>query len=155
MTGFLGTRGDFLSDLLILALALIIPALIAGVLLARRKAIRPHRIIMLTIFTILVAYVIVYETNLTLLGGMEYLYSKTSLRKTLYGGFAGGHVAVGLIALILGALTIRKGQAVLRADPSLRQGIRPRHKAMAWTELGILGMTVLSGIALYYFTFAY
>lgn len=155
MTGFLGTRGDFLSDFLIIALGLIIPALAAGVYCAKRKALSPHRFIMLTIFSILVSYVVVYETNLTILGGMDYLYSKTSLGKTAYNGFAGGHVAVGLLALILGALSIRRGQALLRTDPALRYGLTPGHRTLAWAGLATFGGTVLSGISLYYFTFVY
>ena len=158
MTGFLGTRGDFLSDLLMIALALIVPALTAGVYLAAKKAVRPHKFIMLTIFSVLVAYVVVYETNLTLLGGMGYLFSKTSLGKTAYSGFAGGHVAVGLLALILGALAIRRGQALVKAEHvrgASRQDLGPLHRRMAWTVLIVLGITVLSGISLYYFTFVY
>src|SRR3990172_7341472 len=113
MNGFLGTRGDFLSDLLIVALALSVPALITGIVLARSRRLKAHRIVMLAIYYVLVGYVVIYEGNMIRMGGMDFLRSKLMMPETPYFVATSLHIAIGLTALILGAIVVRKGSKLL------------------------------------------
>lgn len=149
MRGFLGTRADLLSDLLLVALALILPALGAGVRLARRRSLAAHRAVMLGIFSALVLYVVLYEANLAWLGGVAYLLRTTPMAPSRYGLLVAAHVTLGAAALVLGAFVVRLGAKALSA-------VGPKgaiHRKLAWWEVGTLGASALSGLVVYWVTF--
>ena len=149
MPGFLGTRADLLSDLLILALGLIGPALVLGVVLARRRHLPAHRAVMIGVFAVLVAYVVVYEANLMLLGGIPWLLRTTRLAPAAYFALVAPHVLVSTVALVLGALAIRAGSRAFASGAAFA----PRHRAVAWWGLGTLAVSVVSGVGVYWATF--
>lgn len=156
MGGFLGTRADFLSDLLILALGVIVPALAVGYVCARQRRVRLHRAIMMAVFAVVVLYVIVYETHFLLAGGLAYLESFIRVDRTTYYVQLSIHVAVAAVALVLG------GRMIARANRHiLREGDRlafaapeaALHVRRGYWELGLLLVTVLTGLVTYYYTF--
>lgn len=149
MPGFLGTRADLLSDLLVLALGLVGPALVAGVVLARRRRLSAHRAVMVSVFAVLVLYVVVYEANLMLLGGIPWLLRTTGLAPATYFTLVAAHVAIATAALVLGAVATRAGTRALASGGRFST----RHRRVAWWGLTTLGISVVSGIGLYWATF--
>jgi len=107
--GFLGSRADFFSDLLILVLIVILPALVTAIVFAVKKRYLPHKRMMLAIFTVLVLYVIVYETNLTILGGVNSLTTNTDIPLAPYMVLVVFHIVQSAMALILDGATISRG----------------------------------------------
>lgn len=155
MKGFLGTRADLLSDVLILALLIILPALAKGIGLARRRRFVSHRILMISIFTILVLYVVVYEANLALLGGIDYLKINIRVSEASYFSLLAFHVMHSTLALILGGITIGKGEEVFRTGQISRMSFTSSHRKIVWLEVAMLAMSVITGLAVYYLTFIY
>lgn len=155
--GFLGTRADFMSDLLILALALIIPALVTGIILARTRKLKAHRALMLSIYFGLVGYVALYEGNMIRMGGMDFLRERLRMPEGIYFLATGTHIAIGLTALIMGALVIRKGSKLYPdAVAKVEQGAGSSgHFTMGWAGLGFLALSVITGLGIYYLTFVY
>ncbi len=151
--GFLGTRGDFLSDLLICALAIIVPILLFAIQSGRMRRGRTHHILMLAIYYTVVAYVIVYEANMLARGGMEFLNANVRMNKNIYWVVAGFHILLGAITLILGAITIRLGN---RAQASvLNLEVKKGHRKRGWTTFFLLLFTSITGVLVYYLTFVY
>jgi uncharacterized membrane protein YozB (DUF420 family) len=153
MPGFLGTRGDFMSDLLIVALAGIVPSLAVGAWLARKGRLLLHRRLMLVVYNVVVLYVVVYEANMLWLGGMDYLRGVVRIPEGFYFAATAAHIALGVAALVLGAVVIRRGRA---AWASCAAGARPAprvHAVPGWWELSLLALSAVSGVALYWLTF--
>lgn len=148
MPGFLGTRADFFSDLLVLALAVVVPALVVGVLLARKGKRRPHQIIMMALVAVLVLYVVIYETNMMLLGGIDYLDKVTTMARIPYFSMVAVHVAIGIAALVAGVWAIRRGNALLAGKRA-----RKEHTAIAWWGVFLLGTSAITGLVIYWATF--
>src|SRR5258708_19242945 len=103
-TGFLGTEASLASDIALLAyILLIVPGMIGGFILARRKNYFYHELMMTSIVLInwfIIAYLMVYSYNLTIapkipahLGEFGYLLPTI-------------HLITGLIAQILGTILV-------------------------------------------------
>lgn len=150
--GFLGTRGDFLSDFLILALAVIVPLLIWSVLLGRGRVITKHHTVMLVIYYILVGYVILYELNLLSRGGIDFLRSKIRMNEIPYWISTGLHVFLGAVALVVGAVAIRQGKRAISESESV---FKRKHRFVGWFTVIFLLLTSLTGVMVYYLTFVY
>lgn len=156
MGGFLGTRADFLSDLLILALGVIVPALGVGYVYGRQRKVRMHRAIMIAVFAVVILYVIVYETHFLLAGGLAYLESFIRVDRTTYYAQLAIHVAVAAVALVLGGRIIaRANRQLIRKDDRLAFAAQEAtlHVRRGYWELGLLLVTVLTGLVSYYYTF--
>ncbi len=126
MGGFLGTRADFLSDLLILALGVIVPALAVAYGCARRGRLRLHRAIMMSVFAVLVLYVILYEAHFLMAGGLVYLETFVRMDRTLYYGQLAVHVAVAAVALLFGGRVIARANHQFRREGDRLQVARRR-----------------------------
>lgn len=142
MNGFLGTRGDFFSDLLITGLAGIIPALIAATFFAAEKRFALHRAAMIAIFSVLTLYVVIYVANL--------LLEDPFISEGPYFTFLLLHLAITALTVLFGGLTLAKrGISPLdRYLPSCRHRI-------VFAEMGLLAVSVFTGFSLYYLTFIY
>lgn len=154
MKGFLGTRADFFSDVLIMALIVILPALITAIVLAVKKRHSFHKKLMLAIFTVLVLYVIVYETNLTILGGVNYLTMNINMPVASYLSIVIFHIIQSALTLVLGGAVISRGRVALVAGQA-SSGFTSVHRKIAWVEVGMLVVSVVTGLVIYYLTFIY
>lgn len=152
MSGFLGTRGDFLSDLLVIALVFILPALAAAIQFAVQRRLVLHKRMMLSIFAVLVLYVVIYEANLVFLGGINYLRSNIRIPEGPYFTLVAFHIAASAISLILGGIVMRKGGEALSSGQVF---FTSYHRRLAWLEVAILGISVVTGLIIYYLTFIY
>jgi uncharacterized membrane protein YozB (DUF420 family) len=71
----------------------------------------------------------------------------------LYFTATAAHIALGVAALVLGAVVIRRGRTAWAARAA---GTRPAprvHATAGWWELGLLVLSAVTGVALYWLTF--
>ena len=81
--GFLGTRGDILMDIVIVSLVAVVPIVLYSWSLARSKQWSRHKLIQLTTGIVLGVVVLVFETDLRLLGGIFEATKTSSYAGTL------------------------------------------------------------------------
>ena len=152
--GFLGTRGDILMDLVIVAFVVILPALIFSWKKARSRDYQTHKTTQLTLAIVLAVAVALFEVNLRLSGGIfeltkESAYAGSSLlNSTIY---------IHTIAAILTALiwVVLVVASLYKFDkPPRPNQFSSTHRF--WGRLGMIGMifTGVSAIPLYYLGFA-
>lgn len=147
MKGFLGARGDLLSDLLVTGLAGILPALMAATFFAAKKRFVLHRAVMTAIFSILLLYVILFGTTLIAEGSFRF---NTRVSEGLYFIFLMSHLALSAFTVLFGGLTLAKRGI----SPSARYLPSCRHR-IVFAEMGLLVFSVFTGLSLYYLTFIY
>ena len=63
-TGFLGTRASLMLDVVFLAMFLVVPALGFGVYLAKQKKYQAHKLVQLTLGTVLLITVLAFEVDM-------------------------------------------------------------------------------------------
>ncbi len=140
-TGFLGTEASIASDIALLAyILLIVPGMIGGFILARRKNYFYHELMMTSIVLInwfIIAYLMVYSYNLTIapkipahLGEFGYLLPTI-------------HLITGLIAQILGTILVLQ----LWLGPLWRFRLEPfkrwmRLTLVLWLTTATLGVII-------------
>ncbi len=155
-TGFLGSRADLLSDVLMLALLLIVPALIAAVWAARAERRRLHRALMWTVVSVVVGYVIVYEASMLAQGGLAFLRARIRMPEATYFAVVAAHVLVAVCSLVTAVLAVRRGSALFASvGADDRAELRPRHSRIGYTAFALLAASAASGVLVYYLTFVY
>jgi uncharacterized membrane protein YozB (DUF420 family) len=147
--GFLGTRADWLMDLVIVSLVVIVPALLYSWAKAREGEYGRHKRWQLWLTGILTVAILAFEADLRMIGGMEGLtqgsrYFGTPLLdvSTYVHLFFAVSTAVIWIALIVASLR--------RFDsPPLPGAFSRTHKR--WGKIGMIWMimTGLTGLELY------
>lgn len=154
--GFLGFRGDLLSDLLIVALFLIVPALLVAVWAARTHRRDLHRTTMWTVLAVLAGYVVLYEASLLAQGGMGFLRSKIRMPAPTYFFVVAVHVVLAVSGMATAVLAVRKGRRVFRAAAdSAGVGPRTEHRRVGYAAFALLVVSALTGVAVYYLTFVH
>lgn len=82
--GFLGSRGDILMDVVVLSFALILPALIYSWRQARGKNYSVHKGWQISIFSLLVVAVSLFEADMVLSGGIFVLTADSAYSGSLF-----------------------------------------------------------------------
>jgi putative membrane protein len=152
--GFLGTRGDILMDLVVLSFLFILPMLVVSWRSARRADYSRHRAIQLSLASILVVAVGLFEIDLKLSGGIFEL--------TKQSGYAGSGL---LNSLIYGHMMVAIGSAVVWVplvvvslrkfpNPPASNAFGSTHRVWGRTGMLLMMASGLSAIPLYYFGFA-
>jgi putative membrane protein len=152
--GFLGTRGDILMDVVILAFMLILPSLIYSWGQARKKQYATHKRWQLIIFTLLAVAVSLFEADMMMAGGIfvltaESSYSGTSFFNTLMYSHTALAISSSLIWVCLVAASLWK----FDNPPSPNQFSKTHRR---WGRVGMILMMLagLSSLPVYYFGFA-
>jgi putative membrane protein len=152
--GFLGTRGDVLMDLVVLSFVVILPVLAISWRAARRRDYRRHRLIQISLVTVLAIAVGLFEVDLKLSGGIFELTRESSYAGTgLLNGLIFGHtmVAVGsvLVWVPLIILSLRRFP-----NPPVSNAFGPTHRLWGRTGMLLMMTSGMSAIPLYYVGFA-
>lgn len=155
-TGFLGTRGTFLSDLLVIIVVLLIPLFTAGYFMARNHKGSVHRVIMLTLYSAVCAYVVIYIIHVLSEGLILKFRDPTSW--VYYGYWTLGlvHSAFAVGALYFGWQTVQLGRHTAKIGPngySLSGADRPAHKGSGKIALLCFAGAAVTGIGVYYLLF--
>lgn len=153
-SGFLGTRGDILMDLVMLSFVIILPLLILSWAKVRAAEYQTHRKIQLSLAILLAIAVAAFELDLKLSGGIFTLTADSAYAGTvLLNSLIYGHMVVAIASVLVWVPLVIF---------SLRRFPRPPEpndfsaKHRFWGRIGMVLM-MLSGssaIPLYYVGFA-
>lgn len=155
-TGFLGTRGTFLTDLLIVIVVLLIPLFTAGYLLARSHKGSIHRVVMLTLYSAVCVYVVIYIIDVLSEGLILKFRDPTSWVYYLYWGLGAVHSFFAVGALYLGWKTIQIGRSRARVGPKgyyFSASDRPVHAKSGKRALVFFAGAAFTGLGVYYLLF--
>lgn len=154
--GFLGTRADWLMDVVIVSLVIIIPVILFSWFRVRNFDYRLHKGIQVWLTATLTVVVLLFELDLRLSGGMAELTKASRFFNTLVLDlstyihlFFSVTTAIIWIALVL--VSLRR----FAKPPAPKKGFSGAHKF--WGKLGMIWMimTGVTGLELYIVGFAF
>jgi len=148
--GPLGTRADWLMDLVIISLVVIIPVILLSWSKARHREYKTHKNIQVWLTGILTVVVLLFELDLRLAGGMEVLtegsryFGTTFLNVSTYIHLFFS-VSTAIIWLVLIAFSLRRFSKFAQT----KEWFGKQHKF--WGKIGMIWMimTGLTGLELY------
>lgn len=159
MTGFLGTRAPLIPDLVVSALAVVLPLFTVAIVLAKRKYRRLHALIQQVTFAVLFVVVVAFVIWARFFSEHVPELEASSLYRTVYLPLVVGHVAIAVSALAVGTKTVlsarRKAKDLPGEGYRIVESYRTRHKVEGTVTLGLLVLTTASGIAIYYLRYVY
>ncbi len=150
--GFLGTRGDLLMDLVVVAIVLTPFLFLWAVRLARRGEYRRHRNLQTALLTLLLAAVVVFETDIRLKGGTRaFLADSPYLGGSLLAWLLRSHVLVAMLSFGLWTLVVVQAW---RARMDLNPGLFvATHRRRGYCVFAGTIFTAVSGVWLYWLGF--
>jgi uncharacterized membrane protein YozB (DUF420 family) len=150
--GFLGTRGDLLMDVVVVAIVLTPFLFLWAVRLARRGEYRRHRNLQTTLLTTLLAAVVLFELDIRLTGGTQaFLADSPHLGRPLLTWLLRTHVLVAVLSFGLWSLVVVQAwRARMDLNPGLFSAIHRRRGY--WVFAGTV-FTAVSGVWLYWLGF--
>lgn len=156
--GFLGSRGPLFSDLVVVALGVVIALLVCGVVLSRAGRHGLHALTMSGTWLVL-AVVVVAFVGWNEQGGPPAAprLESASWYGTFYMPLLATHISVALLSLAAAPVVAMLG-AIHRRQPSWAGLILPlarRHALLGRWTLGLLLFTAKSGIAIYCLRYIY
>lgn len=153
-SGFLGTRGDILMDLVILSFIIILPVLIFSWFKVRGRDYQTHKRTQLWLAGILAVAVILFEIDIRLSGGTFALVAPSPYAEEWWlTAIIYGHLFVAVLTSIVWAVLIYF--SLKRFDKPPKPGaFSATHRL--WGRLGMITMilTGLTAYPLYFFGFA-
>ena len=152
--GFLGTRGDVLMDIVVLAFLVILPLLVVSWRSALAANFTRHRRMQISLVLLLAVVVTLFEVDLKLSGGIFALTSESTYAGTaLLNSLIYGHMLVAIgSTLVWVPLVI---VSVLRfPNPPVSNAFGPSHRFWGRTGMLLMMASGLSAVPLYYVGFA-
>lgn len=156
MAGFLGTRASLMLDVVFLAMFLVVPAMGYGVLLAKQKKYQAHKMLQLTLGTVLLIAVLAFEIDMRFFTNWQLLAEKSSYWSDSYANpvriSLWIHLAFAVPTLFLWIFVITQA---LRNFPSPPTPGSYSASHMFWARLAGAGMfmTAVTGWVFYYLGF--
>ena len=153
-SGFLGTRGDLVFDLVITSLVAVVPLLFRSRALAREGRWLEHKRVQVGLAALLLLVLVIFETNLQLQGGIFELarpsrYSGTRvLSLAVYGHLLFSFSSAALWVLLIAASLV-KFEKVPKPNAFSRF-----HRIAGTLAMWDLILTGFTGVALYIVVFA-
>lgn len=156
--GFLGTGASLMSDLTLLAYILLIaPAMLVGVVFARRRMHRPHHkwamILITAVNWVLIVYLMLFSYTRGVVPGLPRFTQPAIFLPTLHLLFGG---AAQLLATYIVYRMLREDSQVAaakkRGETDLTKYWFRNAKPIMWTTMGLWLLTVALGVVTY-FTF--
>jgi hypothetical protein len=156
--GFLGFQASFMLDVVVVALALIVPVLAHSIyaVKVRRRFVR-HRNLQLLLGAVLLVAVLGFEADMRLQGGWMAIVNKGEpkltgeqlefVKQVLY-----AHLVFAVSTPILWIVTTVL--ALIRFAKPPRPGLHSSlHKTLGWLTTIDITLTSITGLAFYYFAF--
>lgn len=156
--GFLGYKTSFMLDVVVCALAAVVPVLLFSIYLVKfRQQYAVHKSLQLILGVVLLLTVAAFEVDLRLQGGWEDVVGKRKVplsaeefsfvRRILW-----IHLVFAISTPFLWAITI--GYALKRfPKPPQPNEHSPLHKKLAWASTIDITLTSITGLIFYYFAF--
>lgn len=150
--GFLGTRGDLLMDLVVVAIVLTPFLFLWAVRLARRGQYTGHRNLQTALLGTLLIAIVLFELDIRLSGGTQaFLAGSPHLGSSLLSWLLRVHVLVAVLSFGLwGMLVVKAWRARMDLHPGLFTASHRRRGY--WVFAGTV-FTAVSGVWLYWLGF--
>ena len=156
--GFLGYPSTFMLDVVVCALALVIPALVYSLFLVKvRKNYVWHRNIQVTLGAVLLVTVFLFELDMRLHGGWRNILARrsrplTAEEMSFVAKLLGVHLCFAISTVFLWTMTL---VLALRrfANPPHPATHSPLHRGLGWASMIDITLTSLTGLAFYYLAF--
>ncbi|WP_337174139.1 DUF420 domain-containing protein [Paludisphaera sp.] len=150
--GFLGTRGDLLMDIVVVAIVLTPFLFLRAVWLARRGEYRRHRNLQTALLTTLLVAVVLFEVDIRLKGGTQaFLAGSPHLGRPLLTWLLRTHVLVAVVSFGLWAvLVVQAWRARMDLNPGLFSAV---HRRRGYLVFAGTIFTAASGVWLYWLGF--
>jgi uncharacterized membrane protein YozB (DUF420 family) len=153
--GFLGTRADVLMDLVVVSFAIILPALYVSWKKARGGAFVAHKRIQVTLFSVLVVVVSLFEVDLRMAGGIFEMTRESIFAGTpLLNGSIWFHTTLSILTSLawIGLVIVSVRRFPSPPRPSAFSAAHRRWGRLAMIGMGLTGIT---GIELYVLGFMF
>jgi putative membrane protein len=153
-SGFLGTRGDLLTDLVVLSFVIILPILIFSWIKVRNHSYALHKRIQIGLGILLLLAVTAFEVDIQLKGGSGVIFDASPHGGTWwFRTILTVHLMIASITTIIWAVLIYKSLKKFPSPPQPGE-FSATHKR--WGTIGMVAMilTGLTAYPLYFFGFA-
>ncbi len=153
-TGFLGTRGSLMLDVVVLAMAAVLPLLAVSIWLAKRGRYALHKRLQISLAVVLLVAVTLFEVDMRTGPGWAALSTGTVVAKpsadVYYALYI--HLIFAITTPLVWIWTI--GRALIKFDdPPVRNAYSPAHKFWAWLATLDMAATAITGWVFYYLAF--
>lgn len=150
--GFLGTRGSLMLDVIVIAMALVLPILAWSIYLVRvRRDYNSHKWFQIVLGSVLLVAVLVFEIDIRMHGWRERAAASPYYESLVFPSFY-VHLGCAIPALFLWIYVIV--QALRRFDsPPLPSAHSPEHRLWGWAAAVAMTLTALTGWIFYYLAF--
>lgn len=151
--GFLGTGAPRFSDIVVIALLLVLAGFILGLRAAGRGEYRTHARWMGTTYLVLAAVVSLFVTWTRLAPQpLSPRLLASALRRAIYSGLMPTHIGISLMGLALGLASVPLGRLALSQRAAARN-LAPRwgrpHRVVGVLAFSLLALTSLMGLGIY------
>lgn len=160
MKGFLGTPASFFPDFVVVAMFLVLPAFFYGMLLLRKGQRKAHAWVMGTVFGVLFVTVVAFVIWARFYNDYRVTWEDTPFYKNVFMPFVYSHIAIALLGLASGTLTVISGLSRARSTeagefviPS--PGARKAHIWAGRLSLVLFILIAFSGFGIYYFRYIF
>lgn len=153
-SGFLGTPASLMLDVVVCSLALVVPALLWSVYLARiGRNYALHKRVQLVLGVVLLIVVVLFEVDMRMQGGFWEMAKESAYYQTAFlRNLLGVHLFFSVSTVILWAITY---VTALQSFPSPPRpnAFSQKHRVMAWVAVVDMVATVVTGLMVYYYGF--
>ncbi len=152
--GFLGTSASIMLDVVVCSLTLIVPALATSIyLVKRRRLYGAHRALQIGLGLMLAIVVLLFEVDMRLQGGFWAMAKDSRYFGTAFlEGLLAVHIAFSVSTVVLWGVTTWTALRQFPHPPAPGPFSR-RHKRLAWSSVGAMIATVVTGLMVYFFGF--
>lgn len=153
-SGFLGTPASIMLDVVVCSLALVVPALLWSVYLARiRRAYLLHKRVQLVLGVVLLVVVVLFEVDMRMQGGFWEMAKESAYYQTAFlRNLLGVHLFFSISTVMLWAVTYATALKFFPSPPR-PNSFSPKHRIMAWIAVVDMVATVVTGLMVYYYGF--
>lgn len=156
--GFLGYRTSLMLDVVVCALAVLVPLLLFSLYQVKfRRNFLLHRNLQILLGAVLFLAVGLFEVDMRLQGGIDAILGKravalTSPQRAMFDLVLYTHLFFAITTPFVWIATIAHGLWYFETPPAPGPASR-RHKILGWVASGDITLTSISGLLVYYFGF--
>jgi putative membrane protein len=156
--GFLGYRASLMLDVVVCALAIVVPLLLASLFAVKvLKKYSLHKKMQILLAAVLLLAVALFEVDMRLQGGIDGILSKRSRplsaeERASFNQLLYVHLffAISTVGLWIATLSLALKRIPLPPAPSAHSGL---HKILGWLSAVDITLTSATGLMVYYYGF--
>jgi uncharacterized membrane protein YozB (DUF420 family) len=156
--GFLGYKASLMLDVVVCALAVVVPTLLASLYAVKiRRNYRLHKTLQITLGLILLVAVGLFEVDMRLHGGIDGILAKRSRpltpgERSSFNSLLYVHLFFAVSTVVLWATTLLLALKRMPRPPAPCDHSR-LHKRLGWLSAADITLTSVTGLMVYYYGF--